>query len=593
MTRKGVVLGGGIAGLSAAHELSERGFAVSVYERRPVAGGKARSEWVRGSGTEGRLDLPGEHGFRFFPRFYRHLPDTMKRIPYAGNPQGVYDNLIEGRRTLVTEDGQRPVTVPSRFPRSLSDLEELIIGSIELEAQFRDPDSRFLLQRMWQIATSCEERKLAEYEKIAWWDFIDAARRDAAYQQFASMVRITVAADPHTADARTQGNMGLQMMFALSEPGISNDRLLNGPTSLVWIDPWVAHLRQRGVEFHFRAPLEAIHCDGGRIQHVTVRENDQPVDVTADYYLVCLPVEVLARLLAGDRYEDESGEVHYRNVLAADPTLAGILTLGRNVDWMNGIQFFLKRDVAITPGHAMYLDTPWALTSVSQHQFWPHVDLSRYGDGTVEGILSVDISNWHAPGIVSGKTADECTIDEIAKEVWAQLKQVLNAPGQELLRDEDLHSYHVDTDIEYHQVPSAHDIDSEPLLINKAATWHLRPGAFTAIPNLFLAGDYVRTNTQLATMEAANEAARRAVNAIIAASGSSAPLCKIWSLHDPAPLKLWQWYDRWRFARGLPWRGEIPPAIRLGQDLLNLLSHIWRAAQGLRHPPTNHKGGRS
>ncbi len=32
------ILGGGVAGLSAAHELAERGFQVRVYERKPVLG---------------------------------------------------------------------------------------------------------------------------------------------------------------------------------------------------------------------------------------------------------------------------------------------------------------------------------------------------------------------------------------------------------------------------------------------------------------------------------------------------------------------------------------------------------------------------
>src|SRR3954465_4164438 len=72
------VLGGGVGGLSAAQELAERGVAVTVYERRAAAGGKARSVLAPGSG------FPGEHGFRFFPGFYRHLPDTMARIPSGG-----------------------------------------------------------------------------------------------------------------------------------------------------------------------------------------------------------------------------------------------------------------------------------------------------------------------------------------------------------------------------------------------------------------------------------------------------------------------------------------------------------------------------
>jgi len=75
------ILGGGVAGLSAALELAERGFSVDVYERKPVLGGKARSIPVPASGVAGRADLPGEHGFRFFPGFYKHVTDTMGRTP--------------------------------------------------------------------------------------------------------------------------------------------------------------------------------------------------------------------------------------------------------------------------------------------------------------------------------------------------------------------------------------------------------------------------------------------------------------------------------------------------------------------------------
>src|SRR5687768_9518392 len=51
------VLGGGIAGLTAAHELAERGFRVTVYERLAL-GGKARSFGVPGSAAAGRRPLP-------------------------------------------------------------------------------------------------------------------------------------------------------------------------------------------------------------------------------------------------------------------------------------------------------------------------------------------------------------------------------------------------------------------------------------------------------------------------------------------------------------------------------------------------------
>jgi hypothetical protein len=73
----------------------------------------------------------------------------------------------------------------------------------------------------------------------------------------------------------------------------------------------------------------------------------------------------------------------------------------------------------------------------------------------------------------------------------------------------------------------------------------------TAIPNLFLASDYVRTYTDLATMEAANEAARRAVNGILDASGSTARRCAVWRLQEPGVFAAARALDRvrWRLFR--------------------------------------------
>src|SRR5688572_24153864 len=100
------VLGGGMAGLAAAHELRERGFSVDVFERKAL-GGKARSIPVPWTARGGRRALPGEHGFRFFPGFYHHVPDTMRRIPYRRNPNGVWDNLVDATETKSPRTGGR------------------------------------------------------------------------------------------------------------------------------------------------------------------------------------------------------------------------------------------------------------------------------------------------------------------------------------------------------------------------------------------------------------------------------------------------------------------------------------------------------
>src|SRR5215471_21394427 len=122
MQQSVAVLGGGVAGLSAAHELAERGFAVRVYERKPALGGKARSIPVPNSGSDGRQPLPGEHGFRFFPGFYKHVTDTMRRIPYGAHGN-TFDNLAVATRILLARAGQAEITWLARYPVTLEDLQ--------------------------------------------------------------------------------------------------------------------------------------------------------------------------------------------------------------------------------------------------------------------------------------------------------------------------------------------------------------------------------------------------------------------------------------------------------------------------------------
>src|SRR5215469_292930 len=126
MQKTVAVLGGGVAGLTAAHELAERGFQVRVYERRPVIGGKARSIPVPNSAVDGRQPFPGEHGFRFFPGFYKHVIDTMRRTPY-GAQGNTFQNLSVATRALLARAGQSEIFWVARFPATLQDFPAFLI----------------------------------------------------------------------------------------------------------------------------------------------------------------------------------------------------------------------------------------------------------------------------------------------------------------------------------------------------------------------------------------------------------------------------------------------------------------------------------
>jgi 15-cis-phytoene desaturase len=534
MPKSVAVLGGGVAGLSAAHELAERGYDVNVYEKRDMFGGKAQSLSVPNTARQGRKDLPGEHGFRFFPRFYKHLPDTLTRIPFPGNVS-VFKNLVNATRIEVARSGKVPLVLTARIPLDPQDW-AVVLHTMFTGIGVPDDEVLFFVDRLLVLLTSCPERRLAEYEKIPWWTFVGAETRSKEYQTLLAegLTRSLVAMRAEDGSTRTVGYMLLQLLFGLLTTG-GFDRLLAGPTNEVWLNPWLSYLKQRGVTMNAGVTVQQIHAGSSGATSVSVGRNGQTQEVTADYYIAAMPVEIMAGLVT-----DELKQLA--------PSLAALNQLPTR--WMNGIQFYLSEDVPLDHGHTLYADSPWALTSISQKQFWQQANLANYGDGRVAGLLSVDISDWDAVGILVGKSATQCTADEIKNEVWAELKAHLNVGGAQVIRDESLLFWFLDPDIQFPNPSSA--TNAEPLMINKAGTWQYRPEATTEIPNLFLASDYVRTYTDIACMEAANEAARRAVNGILAHSGSSAEPAALWPLQEPEFFKPMVEYDRMRFKLGLP-----------------------------------------
>ena len=271
------ILGGGVAGLSAAQELAERGFQVDVYESRRGVGGKARSQRVRGSGRGGRRDLPGEHGFRFFPAFYRHVIDTMRRIPFAEG-RTVADNLRPASEAAVALADDQPVTrFLRRLPSGPGELADAFLLTFS-RLGFTERDTLLFSERILRYYTSCARRRLEQYESVSWWDFLGGDRYSPSFQRhLAAVPRMMVAMDSRRGNARTIGDISMQLLVDYGCEGNKIDRVLNGPTNDKWIDPWRAHLAQLGVRFHLDRAVEELLVDGDRVVGAKIRGTTEPV----------------------------------------------------------------------------------------------------------------------------------------------------------------------------------------------------------------------------------------------------------------------------------------------------------------------------
>ncbi|TVL93765.1 FAD-dependent oxidoreductase [Streptomyces sp. SAJ15] len=543
------IFGAGTAGLTAAHELAERGYRVTVYERKSALGGKARSMDVPGTGRGGRLPLPGEHGFRFFPGFYLNLPETLSRIPFPGNRNGCKDNLVDVAEELFARSGGRPdLRLPFRSveapPSRLTPdaLLQMLTGLLDTTLRLPASEVVYFAQRLLVYLTSSERRRVEQWERTRWWEYIKAERMSADYQRLLAigLTRNIVATKAEEASTHTVAHIFEAFLFSFLGRGNDGepDRVLNAPTNEAWIDPWLRYLRAHGVRFETGSPLRELRYESGQITGAVVEDAATGTrrTVTADYYVSALPVEH-ARGTWGPRLR------------AADPQLGRCDAL--MTDWMTGVQFYLRERTPIVHGHVNYLDSPWAITSISQAQMWPGRDFAAdYGDGTAADCFSTIVSEWDQPGILYGKTAKQCTKEEIVKEVWAQIKAALNDSGRAVLRDDLIHSWFMDPAVE--GLGGPRPTNDEQLLVHPAGTLHNRPTAHTAVPNLFLAGDYVVNDMDLATMEGANETGRAAANALLKADGSGATPCTVQTLFQPPELAGLKRHDETRFRLGLP-----------------------------------------
>ena len=547
------VLGAGVAGLTAAHELAERGFEVTVYERRAVAGGKARSIFVPGTGVGGRRDLPGEHGHRMVLGFYRNLPDTLRRIPSSADGTGtVHERLAPVTRFDLARSGRPPIPIPVGpgdldLPAPVLAHASLLVNTLAevlKDAPFLPAEEiLFLATKVSVLFSSCTERRFGQWEHTGWWEYIEAARMSADYQRiWGGGVQILEALKPRTASVRTVGQ-GLESiffsLFGLGGDG-AFDRVFTGPTSEVWIDPWIAQLRSLGVRFVFGRQVEALEVRDGRVSAAAVRTPDGATErIEADWFVAAVPADRAVRLWNAA-------------LRAADPRLAAMDGLRHT--WSNGIQYFLRRPAPAAAGHVFHIDAPWKLASISQSKLWAAPFAETWGDGQAQESLSVVISDWDTPGPLYRKPARACTREEVAREVWTQMQAHLNQGGEAetVLDDAMVHSWWLDEAIEQ-TGDGLHNDD--PFLMNCVGSWDLRPEASTAVPNLFLAADYVRTysNVDFATMETANEAARRAVNALLKAAGSAqVPPVAMFSGFELPEFARAKDVDRERWRQGLP-----------------------------------------
>lgn len=506
-----------------------------------------------------KIILPGEHGFHFFPGYYRHLFDTMRRTPIvdaAGVESGrtAYDNL-----TVAPHQ-----SYASQFPPS-----KKVDESLDY-IQFSTRIQRYL--------STCPARRAAELENISWWQYLegwDPATGMSLYiysPPFADNVkfsgRVLAAFDAEWGDARTNGDTFIQLEADTWNGEKKFDGILNGGETDRWLDVWRNYLVTRGVKF-VSAKLEGFVLIDGRVTPMIVPEGQTAVaaDEEADYYISATDVVSAEKVTSQLPPVGVPGSLRGYTTVVPPCPVTGVPSAAPWTqecivrdpleqpglrDWdrlqtLSGIQYFFANEFALVSGYMYFTDAAWALSSINPQQFWTHRPTLET-DGYVS-VMSVDIGDWRTPSkhpTLNRRNAWQCSKEEIAKEVWRQVTTSLLRNTPDLILPQPVW-YNLDQNIVFGEPPAdSPRANLTPYQIPIVADWHNRPigdpwdptpalvnlnrpiadlpagvtqaahgGYLMHWDKLVFAGTYMRTFTRMTTMESANESARHAVNAII------------------------------------------------------------------------------
>lgn len=524
---KVTVAGGGLAGLTAALRLAERGYQVKLYEQKPWLGGDLASRPAPGI----ELDVYPHMYLSWYHNFWRLLEDA------TGDDRSERFREVEGVKQLRRDEFPRFTALTDTYsPRHLiqnlfsgvgspADMLVFAYAGVDLLAERLNPTMRL--------------------DNVSVTGFLQARpyMTEQAAKAFDSFI-ITVWAIPSylTSAEDYQSYLGYSMVDHTPPFWLANGSALRQV-----IGPITEKLEAHGVEIVREVQVSGVSCRHGRVTEVRLQkaEFDEGSDSWTgvgderhegiDELVLAVPPDVLLRLIrAGARGT---------RLIDAEPKLAEVSRL--RSQRIPILHLYFKRKLKHIPIEPVGLyDSKYALAFTDISQTWG--DVAEFAGRTV---LSLSASDpFGLPGTEDPHDDAYAMLVELAEYLDFEPG---GAWGESDAIDWELTRFEPNSDAE--------------LFVNETGTDVWRPAAaFDALENVAFAGDFCANRIGMTTIESAVTTGLEAARVIVARRGVGAPveitepdtgsgLTYVWLRYAAAPYaaaaKAW--------STGSDWAGRL------------------------------------
>ncbi len=453
------VVGGGLSGMTAALHLARLGCAVELLEAHGGLGGEAGSTLI-----DGRWE---DHGYHvFFPWYV----NTFRLIADLG----ISGNFRDSQRYYQLQLGDYP-----DFRRYWSGISRRLRLSDLRSGNLSGPDQMLYYYGLLDLIA---QRYDASGRDESVGDFL----RDRWYMTPAAMTEIErlVKTSVITLDEHSARSLRKAMSFFTRRMSPLY-RMPCAPLEHAFIAPFRRRLAALGVRIRTGVRLTAVQLARGEVTALQIQTAEGParevISPAGDSgperdVVLAIPHHALAELAGGAELLDRAG-------LAA----AGFSAL--RSEPLAALHLYFDRQIPHLPReHIRLVGSRYELTFVDVARNFPGLEGSVLNYCLVPQDLTCDEPERVARAVVAE------TSRFISSVCWGDVSHVVYQPN----------------------------VDS-PFYSNDTGSWDRRPGAATALRNLWLAGDYVRSHLDIAGMENAVITGMLAAEAIRAARGLVVP----------------------------------------------------------------------
>ena len=286
-----MVIGGGLAGLSAACALADRGITVTLIERRNYLGGRAFSFIDPETGME--LD----NGQHVFLRCCTEYIDFLKKI-------GAFDQTTLQSRLQVTvadKAGNRGALASTRFLPAPLDLLPSLLRYRHLGLM----DRLRVIRGMLSIRRTNRERERERLESMSFREWlVSHGQNDRTIAALWELITLPILNDSIDSVSAYMGIMAFQDSL-LAGKGMADLGYSRVGLSTLVTDGARAYIESRGGRLLVGRRVTKLHVEGGRVTGVVVDGET----ISADAVISAMPWDGLGRLLGEDDPDDRVADI--------------------------------------------------------------------------------------------------------------------------------------------------------------------------------------------------------------------------------------------------------------------------------------------